>query len=368
VPPAGRSPRLPRGTATTPGARTPRARRRRCRRRAAAAAATAAFRAAPPGRERSSALLHRSAHYLHARALADELESQSATWQLVLHLYAMGEQPAGLGGPQLPGAGGRQTHRQALRGAVNGDAALERCAHVISWLESLAAQRLAAAPPVGFSAADGVWRETLLLARAPGGGGGGAELDPDAPTRGAAALKGEDQRGEERLAAQLWQLLRAGGCGGRAARRGAGCWSAQRRRAQRPPSSYRDSIWGLASGASEGAGSHGERAWRLNTRPCVLRTALRPPPPPPPPPPLPPLPPPGKLQQALELCRKCGQHWRAAALAGGGAWGPLPVGAAAADMDDVMEEETQAEDLAWEVGGRAHGGGAGEGGWGGAGA
>jgi hypothetical protein len=219
----------------------------------------------PKHRDRSSALLHRSAHYLHARALADELASQAATWQLVLHLYAMGEQPAGLGGPGVAGAGGRETYRQALRDAVNGDPRLERVAHVVAWLESLAAQRLAAAPPVGFSAADGLWRETLLLSRAPGGGGA-AELDPDAPTRGAAALRGEDQRNEERLAAQLWQLLRA-----------------------------------------------------------------------------------GKLQQAQELCRRCGQHWRAAALAGGGPWGPLPVGAAAADMDDGMDEETQAEDLAWEV-------------------
>jgi hypothetical protein len=58
----------------------------------------------------------------------------------------------------------------------------------------------------------------------------------------------------------------------------------------------------------------------------------------------------GKLQQAQDLCRKCGQHWRATALAGGGPWGPLPVGAAAADADDCMDEATQAEDLAWEVG------------------
>jgi hypothetical protein len=141
--------------------------------------------------------------------VADELESQAATWQLLLHLYAMGEQPAGLGGPRLAGVGGRQTYRQALRDAVNHDPSLERCAHVVSWLESLAAQRLAAAPPLGFAAADGVWRETLLLSRGPGGGGA-RELDPDAPTRGAAALRGEDRRNEERLAAQLWQLMRAG--------------------------------------------------------------------------------------------------------------------------------------------------------------
>jgi hypothetical protein len=127
----------------------------------------------------------------------------------------MGEQPAGLGGPQLADVGGRQTYRQALRDAVNGDPQLERCAHVVAWLESLSAQRLAAQPPLGFSAADGVWRETLLLSRGPGGGA--RELDPDAPTRGAAALRGEDQRNEERMAAQLWQLMRAGGwlCAGK---------------------------------------------------------------------------------------------------------------------------------------------------------
>lgn len=180
-----------------------------------------------PTRDQASALLHRAAHYLHARALADDLESQAATWQLLLHLYAMGEQPAGLGGPPLPDAGGRQTYRQELRAAANDDPALQRCAHVVAWLESLAAQRLAAAPPLGFSASDGIWRETLLLSRGGGGGGalmagGPAELDPDAPTRGAAALRGEDQRNEERLAAQLWQLMRAGGglCRGT----GGGAW------------------------------------------------------------------------------------------------------------------------------------------------
>ncbi|KAI8477109.1 MAG: 107-domain-containing protein [Monoraphidium minutum] len=227
-------------------------------------------------RDRASGLLHRAAHYLAARQLADDLEAQGATWELLLHLYAMGEAPAGLGGPAIDEAGGRRTARQALRGAVNGDLELSRVAQVVAWLESLAAQRLAAAPPLGFSAAEGVWRETLLLSRGGGGGGGGGggvELDPDAPTRGVVALRGEDQRNEERLASQLWQLLRA-----------------------------------------------------------------------------------GKLQQAQELCRRCGQNWRAAALAGGGPWGPLPVGAAAADADECMEEEWQAEDLAAEVeGGRGAG-------------
>jgi hypothetical protein len=61
------------------------------------------------------------------------------------------------------------------------------------------------------------------------------------------------------------------------------------------------------------------------------------------------LPPPGKLQQAQDLCRRCGQDWRAAALSGGGPWGPLPVGAAAADADERMDDEWQAEDLAAEV-------------------
>jgi hypothetical protein len=185
----------------------------------------------PPPRDRASSLLHRSAHYLHARQLAEDLESQGATWELLLHLYATGEQPAGMGGPPLPGAGGRQTYRQALRGAVNGDASLERVAHVVAWLESLAAQRLAARPPLGFSAADGVWRETLLLSHAGGGGGGGGggELDPDAPSRGAAALRGEDQRNEERLAAQLWQLMRSGAAG-----EGRGAGRAGARRFVRP--------------------------------------------------------------------------------------------------------------------------------------
>jgi hypothetical protein len=40
--------------------------------------------------------------------------------------------------------------------------------------------------------------------------GGAPELDPDAPTRDKVRLSRTDQRNEERLSAQLWQLLRAG--------------------------------------------------------------------------------------------------------------------------------------------------------------
>ena len=41
---------------------------------------------------------------------------------------------------------------------------------------------------------------------------------------------------------------------------------------------------------------------------------------------------PGRLHDARELCRQCGQPWRAASLGGAGAFGPLPVGVAAAQQ------------------------------------
>ncbi|PNH12494.1 Nuclear pore complex protein [Tetrabaena socialis] len=62
----------------------------------------------------------------------------------------------------------------------------------------------------------------------------------------------------------------------------------------------------------------------------------------------------GRLPEALELCQQVGQPWRAAALGGGGPYGPVPVGATAAEHDEHVGEELQAEELADEV---SHGSG-----------
>jgi hypothetical protein len=319
--------------------------------------AVAAFADASSGRD-AAAQLHRAATHLHLRRAADDHEAQAATWRLLGHLYCAGDAPAGLGGARAPGCGGRRTLRQLLREVVNGDPGLARLAHVVAWLEAQAAARLDAASAGGvgggiglgdgangggngneFAPGEGVWRETALGSRparagagtaaalppgaaaaataaieaAAGEIGGGAaaaaaaaaagtssspsaaaattttanaalalppttastlplpapELDPDGPTRGASVLAPGDEAAEERLAALLWRLVRA-----------------------------------------------------------------------------------GRLADARRACRQCGQPWRAAALAGaGGDYGPLPVGAAAAEADLALDEDAAAEELAGEVDG-----------------
>lgn len=49
----------------------------------------------------------------------------------------------------------------------------------------------------------------------------------------------------------------------------------------------------------------------------------------------------GRFQDACELCRKTGQAWRAVSLAGGGPWGPLPVGPAAAAASQGDEQQVR---------------------------
>jgi hypothetical protein len=58
----------------------------------------------------------------------------------------------------------------------------------------------------------------------------------------------------------------------------------------------------------------------------------------------------GRVARAAALCEAAGQPWRAAALAGGGAAGPLPLGAAAEEADAAPGSAAeQAEALAAEV-------------------
>lgn len=59
----------------------------------------------------------------------------------------------------------------------------------------------------------------------------------------------------------------------------------------------------------------------------------------------------GKLDAVRQLCADCGQPWRAASLAGGGAQGPVPVGAAAQEQDTQECAADSAADLAVEVDG-----------------
>lgn len=47
----------------------------------------------------------------------------------------------------------------------------------------------------------------------------------------------------------------------------------------------------------------------------------------------------GKLREARLLCCQAGQAWRCMSLAGGGEWGPLPVGAAAAEAAEQIDQQ-----------------------------
>lgn len=67
---------------------------------------------------------------------------------------------------------------------------------------------------------------------------------------------------------------------------------------------------------------------------------------------LPPLhiPRPGRFKEARQLARQVGQPYRAGIMAGGGPFGPLPVGAAAAVQDEELSEQQVKDELALEVG------------------
>lgn len=52
----------------------------------------------------------------------------------------------------------------------------------------------------------------------------------------------------------------------------------------------------------------------------------------------------GRVAEAQALCRESGQSWRAASLAGGGRWGPTPVGSASAAFDAEGCANTDDED------------------------
>lgn len=79
-------------------------------------------------RDSASSLLHRAAHYIHARRVASELEGQAASWQLLQHLYCTGYTPAGDNVSGAADVGGLQTYREQAAGLVNDSTDLRRCA------------------------------------------------------------------------------------------------------------------------------------------------------------------------------------------------------------------------------------------------
>ena len=72
--------------------------------------------------------LHRPARHMHLQALAEEMEAQAATWQLVFCLYCDEGAPAGDGGRAVLDAGGAQLYRQRVADCISANLELSRCA------------------------------------------------------------------------------------------------------------------------------------------------------------------------------------------------------------------------------------------------
>ncbi|KAL4422844.1 hypothetical protein ABPG75_009041 [Micractinium tetrahymenae] len=228
-------------------------------------------------KELASSQLQRAARYMSLKEQAEELEGEAATWQLLWFLHGLPRRdfPGGSGGGFVDGAGFSKTVRQRASDLLFADAELNRCARTVAWLEYLAGEALDSEHQAPLASSDGVWADTRrrLDAAAAARGFAGreaaalvTELDPDAPTRQHKALQADDATDEERLAARLFRLLRA-----------------------------------------------------------------------------------GRMTEARHLCEAVGQPWRAASLGGGGAQGPLPLGAAAEEADTMDPAGEQAQDLAAEV-------------------
>jgi hypothetical protein len=105
-----------------------------------------------------------------------------------------------------------------------------------------------------------------------------------------------DQQAEERLGTQLWHLIRAGGL------------RAVRLHVQAAGVSARRRCWRTANGCSVR---------------CCPRCAA------------------GKVREARQLCCQAGQAWRSLSLSVGGEWGPLPLGAAAAEAARVLDGQVR---------------------------
>lgn len=90
-----------------------------------------------------------------------------------------------------------------------------RFAQVVMWLETLASQKLPADPvqlaaSYRFGSQEGVWKDTLRGLGGHGRPGADVELDSDAVSRDQLKLAVGDMQNEQRLAAWVWRLVRAG--------------------------------------------------------------------------------------------------------------------------------------------------------------
>ncbi|GLC45762.1 hypothetical protein PLESTB_000501400 [Pleodorina starrii] len=153
--------------------------------------------------------LHRPSRHIVLKALAEEMEAQAATWQLLFCLYCDPAPPAGSGGIIVPDVGGASLYRQRVADVVGKDAELARCARVVAWLESLAEDALNRQGMVAFAAGEGLWHETKTEMRTRPDAML-SELDPDAPGRTGRPLHPSNARSQERFLARVWQLMRAG--------------------------------------------------------------------------------------------------------------------------------------------------------------
>ncbi|GFR41433.1 hypothetical protein Agub_g2121 [Astrephomene gubernaculifera] len=160
-------------------------------------------------RAEASEQLHRPARHMTLMTLAEEMEAQAATWQLVFCLYCDEAPPAGVGGGGVIGTGGAKLYRERLADSVKLDPEQARCARVVSWLESLADDCLRRQAGAAFAPEEGLWHETKTEMRA-GRGSVVSELDPDAPGRTGRPLHAGNARSQERILARVWQLMRAG--------------------------------------------------------------------------------------------------------------------------------------------------------------
>ncbi|EFJ43078.1 hypothetical protein VOLCADRAFT_96758 [Volvox carteri f. nagariensis] len=153
--------------------------------------------------------LHRPARHMALKALAEEMEAQAATWQLLFCLYCDPNPPAGLGGSSVIGVEDRALYRQRLADRVEKEPELARCARVVAWLESLARDALKRQGMVAFAPGEGLWHETKTEMRTRAGAMV-SELDPDAPGRTGKPLHPSNARSQERILARVWQWMRGG--------------------------------------------------------------------------------------------------------------------------------------------------------------